>query len=69
MEIVQCVRELKPAALKKLIAECRKVSFDQDACDAKYPCFHIENAIRDGCASLQKNGAAPTFCGGAPESN
>jgi hypothetical protein len=69
VEIVQCVRELKPPALKALIAECRKVSLDQGACDAKYPCFHIENAIRDGCASLQKKGGAPRFCGAAPESN
>ena len=63
VEIVQCVRELKPAALKTLIAECHKVALDQDACDPKYPCFHIENAIRDGCATLQKKGAAPAFCG------
>src|SRR6476469_5872733 len=32
VEIVQCVRELKPAALKTLVAECHKVALDKDAC-------------------------------------
>jgi hypothetical protein len=67
VEIKQCVRELKPAALKTLIAQCQKVSLDKDACDPKYPCFHIEKAIREGCATAQNKGAAPSFCAGAPE--
>jgi len=58
---------MKPAALKKLLAQCRSVVEDSEwVCDPLSPCLFIKRAITESCAMLDK-AAAPAFCrAGAP---
>ena len=65
--LVACAREMKPAALKKLLAQCRSVVEDSEwVCDPLSPCLFIKRAITESCAVLDK-AAAPAFCrAGAP---
>jgi hypothetical protein len=62
-ELVACAREMKPAALKKLLAQCRRVSENADyLCDPLSPCLFIKREITASCAKLAGSAAAPAFC-------
>jgi hypothetical protein len=66
--LVACAREMKPAALEKLLAQCRSVVEDSEwVCDPLSPCIFIKRAITESCASREKSAATPAFCrAGAP---
>jgi hypothetical protein len=69
--LVACSREMKPAALKKLLAQCRRVSENSElVCDPLSPCLFIRREITESCARLEGSADAPAFCrSGAPSKN
>jgi hypothetical protein len=66
-----CAREMKPADLEKLLAQCRQVAQpgqpgqNKQACDSTRPCAAIKADIIAGCAKLEGR-VAPRFCAPAP---
>jgi hypothetical protein len=66
--LVACAREMKPVALDKLLAQCRRVSENSEyVCDSSSPCIFIKREIAESCKRIAGRAGAPDFCrAGAP---